>query len=345
MSPMTRGRAQLDAFYSFLPDVELTGKYYSDRSEAGLVVTEGVHISSKARGWVNVPGIWSDAQEKAWKEIAHRVHAANPGCVFAMQLWHQGRVTHSAFGNGQPFGPSAVAANEKSRTPAGALPCEVPHAMSEEEIRATIQDFVAAAKRAFAAGFDAVQIHAANGYLLHQFLSDKANHRTDRYGGSDEKRATFVLELLAALRQELGDLSRVMLRISPTTQYNDCLCSAPLAAYTTLVRLLQAQHADLAVLEVVEDRSSLPREQWVAPALRGLWKGVFSLNSNLDDKSGAAAIDAGETDIVSIGRPFIANPDLVKRYRTGAPVAQPDYGKLFYTTPNLAAGYTDYAKL
>ncbi len=265
-----------------------------------------------------------------------------PGAKFALQLWHMGRVTHNAFGNGQPWGPSAIAANEKSRTPIGALPCEVPHEMTEADIRATIADFVAASARAFKAGFDFVQVHGANGYLVQQFLSDKSNHRTDRYGGSAEKRATFLLEILDAMRAQFGSLKRVMLRLSPTTLYNDCLTTDPKGDYTTIVTLLQQRYSDLALLEIVEDRTNLKPEQFVAPVLRKIWKGPFGMNSGLNNVNGQALIDAGEVDIVSIGIPFLANPDLIKRYRLGLPLASPDFSKLFYTTPDMAAGYTDY---
>jgi len=342
LSPMTRGRATVDANYTFLPN-ELNAEYYASRASAGLVITEGVHISLKARGWVNVPGIWSEKQVAGWKKVADAIRSK--GGLSCMQLWHQGRTCHSSFGNGLPWSASAVASDDLVYSPIGKLKMEVPHAMVEEEIALTVQEYVTAAKNAFAAGFDLVQIHAANGYLIQQFLADSTNKRTDGYGGSAVNRARFLKEILVALKKEVGSVDRVAIRLSPTTKYNSATDSNPIMTFSTVVEMIKEVAPNLAFLEVIEDRTDLKPDQYVAPVLRKIWKGPFMLNGNLDDKISQAHIDAGETDLVSIGRPFLANPDLIHRYKNNLPLATPDYSRLMYVDSDLAKGYTDYKPL
>jgi len=339
MAPMTRGRATVDAYFTFLPN-ELTAKYYASRASAGIIITEGVHISQKARGWVNVPGIWSENQVEQWKKVTSTVH--EKGGLIAMQLWHQGRTTHSAFGNGTPWAPSAVDAATTVHTPLGVLPTEVPHAMTEEEIAQTIQEYVDGAKRAFSAGFDLVEIQAAGGYLIHEFFADSSNHRTDRYGGSAENRARFLKEILLVMKKELKSLEKVAVRIGPTLRYNNATDSQPLKTYSTIVNMIQEVAPDLAFIEVLEDRTLLNPEEYVAPTLRKIWKGNLMLNSSLDKNSSQKLIDDGETDLVSIGRPFLANPDLIQRFKNNWPIAKPDYSRLYYVDTDLVKGYTDY---
>jgi len=339
---MTRGRATVDANFTFLPN-DLTADYYAARSTVGLIITEGVHISHKARGWVNVPGIWSEKQTEAWKKVTSAVHAK--GGLICMQLWHQGGTTHSSFGNGQPWSASEVVTTDKVHTPLGTLPAETSHSMTEEEIALTVEEYVNAAKNAFSAGFDLVQIHAANGYLIQQFIADSRNLRTDGYGGSAVNRVRFLKEILVAMKKTFNSLDRVAVRISPTTKYNITTDSNPEATYSTVVDVIQEVAPDLAFLEVVEDRTTLKPEEYVAPILRKIWKGVFVMNSDIDDKIGQRLIDSGETDLVTIGRPYIANPDLVHRYKNNLPLSNPDFSRLFYVDPDIAKGYTDYDPL
>jgi len=341
MAPMTRARATLDAKYTFLPN-ELTAKYYAQRASAGLIITEGVHISQKARGWVNVPGIWSDNQVQQWKKVTSSVH--EKGGLVALQLWHQGRTTHSDFGNGAPWAPSSIAAPAPVtvHTPIGVQPPEVPHEMTEEEIALTVKEYVDGAKRAFSAGFDLVEIQAAGGYLIHQFFADSSNHRKDRYGGSVENRARFLKEILLSMKKEFNSLERVGIRIGPTLLHNRTLDSQPIKTYSEIVKIIQEVAPELAFIEVLEDRTLLKPEEYVAPTLRKIWKGIFILNSNINKESGQKLIDEGEADLVSIARPFIANPDLIERYKHNWPVALPDTSRLYYVDADLEKGYTDY---
>jgi len=342
LSPMTRGRADLSSEKDAQTASELTAKYYSQRSAgnggAGIIITEATPVSGRGLGWINVPGIYTKEQAESWKATTDAVRAQ--GSVSIMQLWHMGRVAHSSFGRGHPLGPSAVAAQEQCHTPNGKVAAETPVEMTQADIDEVIGQFVNGTKLALnEAGFDGVELHAANGYLIHQFLSDRANKRTDAYG---KDRNLFLRQILEAIKKELGSLDRVGVRLSPTTKYNDCLASDPLGDYKKTVEVLN--ELDVAFLEVVEDRTDLEESQYVAPTLRKLFKaGPFLQNSGITKESGTKMIDEGLVDAISIGRAFLANPDLVRRWQNDLEESQPDYTRLFYVDEDLAKGYTDYA--
>lgn len=336
MAPMTRGRASTDG----IPTPRMVG-YYASRAAAGLLVTEATAISPTARGWLHAPGIHGDAHVAAWRPVTSAVHAAG-GRIF-LQLWHMGRVSHPDFLGGElPVGPSAIAAQGESHTPSGKKPYVTPRALGIAEIEAIVGDYANAARRARAAGFDGVEIHGANGYLVDQFLRDGSNQRTDRYGGSVGNRARFLREVATAVANAWS-ADRVGVRLSPTGNYNDMRDSDPEATFCHAARMLN--DLGLAYLHVTEPLPGSPMHvplPPVTPAMRRAWHGTFVVNGGYDAATADAAIGEGKADLVAFGLPFLANPDFVKRTRTGAALNPVDWATLY--TPG-DKGYSDYPAL
>jgi N-ethylmaleimide reductase len=332
MAPMTRGRAGV----SRMPNA-LMAEYYAQRATAGLIVTEGVAISPQGYGWRNSPGIYTEAHAKAWQAVTRAVH--DKGGKIFLQLWHLGRVSHPAYQeNGAlPVGPSAIASDGTTRTPAGdEVPYVTPHALTTEEIPGVVRQYAHATSLARQAGFDGVEVHAANGYLVDQFIRDGSNKRTDRYGGALENRLRFLTEVTEAAAGAWSS-DRVGVRLSTYNPYNSMSDSDPRSTFTGAARVLSP--LKLAYLHVVEDRVSVAAAQRVAPDMRAAFKGTFILNGGFDATTGAAAIAAGEADLIAYGRPFIANPDLVRRYREGLDLTARDPATAYTEGAN---GYTDY---
>ena len=330
MAPLTRNRADSDG----APN-ELMATYYRQRAQAGLIIAEGTQPSAVGQGYPNTPGLHTDAHQAEWARIAEEVHARSGRIV--VQLMHAGRISHSDTTGAQPVSSSALRAAGEIVTPQGPQPHSEPRALATEEIPAVVAEFADAARRAVAAGLDGVELHAANGYLLHQFLADGVNQRTDIYGGSPENRARFVVEVARAVSDAIG-ADRVGIRISPGNPFND-ISDTDLSVYEVLVN--QLADLGLAYLHVLVDP-----EEPVLGKLRGLWPGTLVLNTGfaLDSERDELGklIDAGTADAVAVGRPFIANPDLVERWTLGSDLNEPD-PSTFYGGD--ARGYTDYPAL
>lgn len=336
MAPLTRGRAGPQRTAN-----ALMAEYYEQRAAAGLIISEATAISAQGYGWTGSPGIYTEAHAAGWKGVTEAVHRRG-GRIF-LQLWHLGRVSHPEFLEGDtPVGPSAIRPAGESFTPGGRKPYVVPRAMSEQEIAATVQDYVRATLRAREAGFDGVEVHAANGYLIDQFLRDGSNQRTDAYGGSIEKRQRFLLEVVEATARAWS-ADRVGVRLSPKNDFNDMRDSQPAQTFASAARSLN--RFGLAYLHVTEpltaEAAAKPQTR-IHPLMRAAFDGFLILNGNYDAASGAAALQAGAADLIAYGRPFLANPDLVTRYRRGAALNKPDVST-FYT--DGAKGYTDYPLL
>ncbi len=338
MAPLTRNRAQADG----TPRAIVT-EYYRQRASAGLIVTEATQVSPEGKGYVDTPGIHDDAHVAAWRRITDTVHAGG-GRVF-LQLWHVGRISHvSLLPDGQaPVAPSAIRAKAQTFNAEGMQDVSEPRALEAVELPRIVADYIRAAERAKEAGFDGVEVHAANGYLLDQFLRDGSNKRTDAYGGSAENRARLALEVTEAVARVWG-ADRVGIRLSPFEAFNDMSDSAPEQTFAAVYRLLD--RLGLAYLHVVENfgnADKAPEQVAVEAAaldrLRALWSGVYIANGNFDATQAAEWIAKGRADAVSFGRPFIANPDLPERFRIDAALNAPDQATFY---GGGAEGYTDY---
>jgi len=334
MAPMTRSRA-----IGNLPN-ELMAKFYGDRADAGLLITEGVAPSADGLGYARIPGLFTDAQQAGWKQVTDAVHRKG-GRIF-VQLMHTGRIGHAA---NLPAGalivaPSAIAAPGEMWTDSeGMQPHPVPAEMDEAAIARAIGEFADAAKRAIAAGFDGVELHAANGYLIDQFLNTASNQRTDAWGGSVANRIRFAVEVARAVAAEIG-ADRVGMRISPYGVFNGMAPDAEMdALYRALVEA--ASGLGLAYIHVV-DHSSMgapdPGPE-IKAAIRAAFKGAYVLSGGYDGARAEADLAAAKGELVAFGRPFISNPDLVSRLREGVALASPD-PSTFYTPGER--GYTDY---
>ncbi len=338
MAPLTRSRAD-DAG---VPG-ELQATYYSQRASAGLIVTEATNISAQGKGYIRTPGIWTPEQVAGWKLTTKAVHDKG-GRIF-LQLWHVGRVSHPDLqpGGVLPVAPSAVRAeNQKAYTYEGFKDLETPRALETDEIPGIVADYAHAAQCAKDAGFDGVEIHSANGYLLQQFLSDKTNKRTDRYGGSIENRTRLVVEVVDAVTRVWGG-SKVGIRISPLTKFADIGDSNPEPVYLSLIE--QLNPFGLAYLHVVEGDTGGERHPaggFDLQKLRRAFKGLYMANNNYNLELALEARAQNLADLICFGRPFISNPDLVGRLRTGAALAKPD-PDTFYA--GEAKGYIDYPAL
>lgn len=335
MAPLTRNRA-----VATVPGA-LHVDYYGQRAGAGLIVTEGSQISPMGQGYTDTPGIFSAAQVEAWKRVTDRVHQS--GGQIVIQLWHVGRVSHeSLLGGKSPVAPSAITA--KSRTFVGGefLPTSAPRALATDEIAATVADYAKAAANAIAAGFDGVEIHGANGYLVDQFLRDTSNTRTDAYGGSIANRVRFLDEVVGAVAAEIG-ADRTGIRISPWSNANDIgIDSDTPALFGAVIDRLNAH--GIAFLHVVEGQTGGPRE-WPAggiEALRQRFKGVWIGNNGYNRDTAIRAVDGGAVDAVAFGKLYISNPDLAERLAADAELAPLPTQGLY---GGGAAFYTDYPAL
>lgn len=336
MAPMTRSRA----YDTWATDDMAT--YYTQRAGAGLIITEGIQPSVIGQGYPATPGLHSAEQIESWRQVTGAVHAA--GGAIVAQLMHTGRIGHpsttKAVGHGPltPVGPSPVRAAGQVFTSSGPQDHVVPDELTDDEIAATIADFVAAARNAIAAGFDGVEIHSANGYLLHQFLATNANLRTDRWGGSPENRIRLAVEVTRAVADAIG-AGRAGLRISPNNKLGDTVEDDYATTYPLLVSELNG--LGLAYLHLVE-----AGDPALTPVIREAWDGMLILNAAtpdpLDHPSRLDLVEAGTTDLVSFGRLFIANPDLPARLASGAELALPDMTKAY---GGDRSGYTDYPSL
>ncbi|TCD04107.1 alkene reductase [Erythrobacteraceae bacterium CFH 75059] len=340
MAPLTRGRADNP---EQVP-TPLMVEYYRQRASAGLIISEATGISREGSGWPNAPGIWSEAQVSGWRQVTDAVHAE--GGLIVMQLWHMGRLVHPDFLDGAPpVSASATCAPGHAHTHGGRKDYQPARALPEDEIARVVADYRHAAANAKEAGFDGVQLHGANGYLVDQFLRDGTNQRTDRYGGSPANRTRFLREVLEALVEVWG-ADRVGVRLSPNGETQGCDDSNPAATFGEAARVIDA--LGIAFLELREPgpdgtfgRTDVPRQ---SPLIRSLYKGCLVLNSDYDAARAAADIDAGRCDAVAFGRPFISNPDLPERIRRGAPWAENRNVPQSWYFPG-AEGYTDYPAL
>lgn len=337
MAPLTRNRA---APGTFVPS-PLAADYYGQRASAGLLVTEASQVSQQGQGYQDTPGIYSKDQVAGWRKVTDRVHERG-GKIF-IQLWHVGRISHVDLqANGAaPVAPSPIRAKGKTFVNGTFADVSEPRALELSEIPGIIGDFKRATKNALEAGFDGVEIHGANGYLLDQFARDGANKRTDAYGGSIENRAKLMLEVSKAVAAEAG-ADRTGIRISPVTPANDLTDSNPQPLFDHIVDGLGA--LKLAYLHVVEGATGGPRD--IAPfdyaSLRKRFAGAYIANNGYDFDLATKVLDANAADLIAFGKPFISNPDLVERLKKGATLN--DWDKTtFYG--GSAKGYTDYPTL
>ncbi|MBL3599791.1 MAG: alkene reductase [gamma proteobacterium endosymbiont of Lamellibrachia anaximandri] len=331
MAPMTRNRAGEDNVPS-----ALNAKYYSQRAAAGLIITEASQISPEAVGYPATPGIHSDEQVAGWRQVTDAVHAEG-GRIF-IQLWHVGRISHSSMlpGNIQPVAPSAIRPEGDAVTYAGMQPFETPRALTIEEIPGLCEDYAAAAQRARDAGFDGVEIHAANGYLLDEFLRDGANTRTDTYGGSIENRMRLLDEVMTAV-STVWPGNRIGVRLSPENQFNDIRDSQPQVTFNAVVEMLRGHQ--LAYLHVLEGDMLGGDRRVDYHELKRRFGGLYMANNGYTQARAEQALQQGDADLVAFGKLFIANPDLPERFAQGAPLSESD-PETFYGGDEK--GYTDY---
>lgn len=345
MAPLTRNRSP-----GAVPN-DLNVEYYRQRAGAGLIITEGTAISHQGQGYADVPGLYLPEAIEGWKRVTSAVHEA--GGKIVTQIWHVGRISHTSLqpDGGKPVAPSAIQAKSKTYilnpdgTGAFAETSE-PRALELNEIPGLLEDYRKAARAAIDAGFDGVEIHAANGYLLEQFMRSNSNQRTDAYGGSIDNRIRLTVEVAEAVAKEIGG-GRTGIRISPTTPANDVSDPDPTAVYTALVEKLAAH--DLAFIHVVEGATGGPRDvlpfDWAAlkAAYRAKGgKGTWMVNNGYDRETAIEAVESGYADVVAFGKPFIANPDLVRRLKEEAPLNELDGSTLY---GGGEQGYTTYPAL
>ena len=345
MAPLTRNRSP-----GAVPPA-ITATYYAQRASAGLLVTEGTAISHQAQGYADVPGLYAPEQIAGWQRVTAAVHAA--GGHIVTQLWHVGRVSHASLqpGGGAPVAPSAIAARTKTVLLNNGVPSFVPtsepRALALEELPGIVDDYRRAALAAIEAGFDGVEIHAANGYLLDQFLKTGANQRTDDYGGSLKNRARLRLEVVRAIVDEIG-AGRTAIRLSPVTPANDIVDANPQQLFDYLLH--QLGPLGLAYIHIIEGATGgerdLPERPFDYAHLKSVYRaaggqGAWMVNNAYDKALAEVALAQG-ADIVAFGRPFIANPDLVERLRRNAPLNTPDRATFY---GGGAHGYTDYPAL
>lgn len=336
MAPLTRNRAGAGLVPS-----ELAATYYAQRASAGLIITEATQISPQAQGYQDTPGLYIQAQINGWRKVTDAVHAKG-GKIF-VQLWHVGRISHVDLqpNGAAPVAPSAIRAETKVFVNNGFADTSEPRALALDEIPVIIEDFRQAAANAIKAGFDGVEVHGANGYLLEQFLKDGANQRTDSYGGSVENRARLLLEVTAAVSKEIG-AERTGVRISPVSPANAISISNPQEQYDYVADKLN--ELGIVYLHVVEGATGGPRD--IAPfnygSLRQRFKNTYMANNGYNTELASAHLAEGKADLFALGRPFISNPDLVERLKTGAVLNALDGTTLY---GGGAKGYTDYPTL
>jgi N-ethylmaleimide reductase len=336
MAPLTRNRAVA----GFVPN-PLAIEYYGQRASAGLLITEASQVSQQGQGYQDTPGIYSKEQIAGWRKVTDRVHERG-GHIY-IQLWHVGRISHTTLqaNGGAPVAPSAVRAKGKTFVGGTFVDVSEPRALDLNEIPGIIESFKRASANALEAGFDGVEIHGANGYLLDQFAKDGANKRTDAYGGSIENRARLMLEVSQAVASEAG-ADRTGIRISPVTPANDISDSNPQPLFDHIVDQLNA--LKLVYIHVIEGATGGPRD--IAPfdydSLRKRFSGAYIANNGYDFKLATEVLEKNKADLIAFGKPFISNPDLVERLKLGAPLN--DFDKATFYGGN-AKGYTDYPVL
>jgi len=311
MAPLTRNRCQKNNV-----PTPIMQTYYKQRATAGLIISEGTAIHPRGIGYINIPGIYNKAQVEAWKPIVDAVH--KKGGLFYCQLWHVGRQSHSSFHNGDlSLAPSAIAVKKRMLTYEGKAECEVPKAMSLDEINDTVNQYKNAAKYAIEAGFDGVELHGANGYLIDQFICESTNHRKDEYGGSIEKRSRFALEVVETVANEIGN-NKTAIRLSPSGIFGDMKNENPKEAFKYIVEKLNDYN--LAYLHIMEPFVELTDEYAnylqhgeVTPFFRKIYKGFLVSNVSYTPESAEKAIENGICDAVAFGKLFVSNPDLPLR--------------------------------
>ncbi len=337
MAPLTRNRAIHDS----LAPQALNAEYYAQRASAGLLITEASQISQQGQGYAWTPGIFSPAQVAGWRLVTDAVHAH--GGRIVIQLWHVGRISHVSLQprNGAPVAPSAIRPDTKTFIETGFADVSEPRALGRREIPGIVADYAQAARNAMEAGFDGVEVHGANGYLLDQFMKDGANRRTDAYGGSIENRTRLTLEVTDAI-VKIWQAGRVGIRLSPVSPANGVSDSNPQALFNHVVAELDKR--GLGYIHVVEGATGGPRD--VAPfdygALRKAFRGAYMANNGYTRAMAIDSVSGGKADLVAFGKAFIANSDLVERLRIDAPLNEPDR-ETFYG--GGARGYTDYPML
>ncbi|MEW6643877.1 MAG: alkene reductase [Pseudomonadota bacterium] len=336
MAPLTRNRAVA----GLVPN-PLAAEYYGQRASAGLLITEASQVSQQGQGYQDTPGIYSPEQVAGWRKVTDAVHA-HGGHVF-LQLWHVGRVSHVSLqpAGGAPVAPSALQAKTKTFVGGAFADVSAPRALAPEEIPGIVESFRKGAANAIAAGFDGVEIHGANGYLLDQFAKDGSNKRTDAYGGSIQNRARLMLEVSHAVAAEIG-ADRTGIRISPVTPANDVSDSNPQPLFDHIVDRLSA--LDLVYIHVVEGATGGPRDNvpFDYRSLRKRFKNTYIANNGYTRDLAEKVLTAGDADLIAFGKPFISNPDLVARLKKGAPLNEPDKATFY---GGGAKGYTDYPTL
>jgi N-ethylmaleimide reductase len=337
MAPLTRSRAGVGNVPSTMAVI-----YYSARAGAGLIITEATQASAGGQGYVSTPGIYSEEQIKRWSMVTEAVHGE--GGVIFVQLWHVGRISHPDFRGGElPVAPSSVAPRGMSTfTPSGLKPIPTPRALELDEIPGIVDEFRQAAKNARAAGFDGVEVHGANGYLLDQFLQDCTNQRTDRYGGSVENRARLLLEVVDAVAGVLGP-ERVGVRLSPGGTFNDMMDCDPEGIFDYVVQRLGERNITyLHLIEPAQNSGEHPVPDLSARHFRPLWPRTLIVAGGYTLERAQEVIKEGRADLVAFGQLFLANPDLPARFRRRAQLNKPD-PETFYT--GGAKGYIDYPTL
>jgi len=335
MAPLTRGRSE----GVHVPITALKAEYYAQRAEAGLIIAEATGISQEGSGWPAAPGIWSAEQVEAWKPVTQAVH--DKGGRIILQLWHMGRLVHPDFlGGAQPVSSSATTAPGAAHTAEGKKDYVEARALARDEIPHVVGDYVNATRNAVKAGFDGVQIHSANGYLIDQFLRDNSNFRDDDYGGAIPNRIRLLSEVTSAVAAEIG-ADRTSVRLSPNGETQGADDSDPVALFTAAAAELQ--RIGIAFLELREQKpfgsfgtSDVPR---VSPDIRRVFTNPLVLNQEYVRESAIADVESGLADAISFGRPFISNPDLVNRLRSNRELA-PDNFKTWYSSG--PEGYIDY---
>ena len=339
LAPMTRARAGQERLAN-----PLMAKYYSQRAGAGLLITEATTVSAQGNGWVDSPGIYTDEQGQAWRQVVEAVHA-NGSPIF-LQLWHCGRASHSDFHGGEPpVAPSAIRLEgEGIHTPYGKKPYETPRSLGTDELPGVVADYVAAAKRAKSAGFDGVEVHSANGYLLDQFLQSKTNRRDDAYGGSIENRFRLLRDVVEGV-SEVFTPERVGVRLAPNGVFNDM--GSPDFRDTFSYAAEELDKYGLSYLHVMDGLAfgfhDLGEPMTLAN-FRDLFSGPLMGNCGYTRETAEAAIAAGAADLIAFGRPFISNPDLVERFRTGRDLAPEADPSTWYAGGQSSEGYTDYPR-
>ncbi|MGK7368569.1 MAG: alkene reductase [Candidatus Halalkalibacterium sp. M3_1C_030] len=334
MAPMTRSRAGKGNV-----PTELNATYYRQRASAGLIISEGTQISEQGVGYPWTPGIHSDEQVEGWKLVADAVHEEG-GKIFA-QIWHVGRISHPYFHDGElPVAPSAIKPEGQAFTPEGMKDFVEPRALETDEIDGIIEDYVQAAKNAREAGFDGVEIHGANGYLIDQFIQDGTNKRTDQYGGTKENRARFALEVTEAVAEAIGS-GRTGIRLSPSGEFNDMQDSNSKETFTYLIE--QLNQFDLAYLHLVEPLSDVSDKpnyaDDVAVYYRNTYEGTLIICGGYDRESGIDVLENNNANLVAYAQLFLANPDLPERFAADEELNKPEPDTFYGGNEE---GYTDY---